>query len=63
MQRKGATVTQADVARVLRAARSAGFTSVRMVVKSDGVVIEASEAERTREEEQPQRDERPEMIL
>lgn len=44
MPRRPATVTQADVARTIRAAVSAGLTVVRLVTRADGVSIETSAA-------------------
>ena len=40
MPRRVATVTQADVARAIRAAMGAGLTVVRVVARPDGVAIE-----------------------
>ena len=44
MSRRAATVTQADVARVIRAAKAAGLTVVRVVARPDGVSVETSDA-------------------
>lgn len=44
MSRRPATVTQADVARAIRAARQAGLTVVRVVARPDGVAIETADA-------------------
>lgn len=41
---RSAIVTQAEVARSIRAARVAGLTVVRVVVRSDGVAIETADA-------------------
>ncbi len=42
MPRRPATVTQADVARAIRAMRDAGLPVVRVVVRADGVVLETT---------------------
>lgn len=44
MPRRPATVTQADVARAIRAAHAAGLKIVRIVARGDGVSIETNEA-------------------
>ena len=38
-----ATVTQADVARAIRAAKKEGLTVTRLVVRPDGIAVETSE--------------------
>lgn len=43
MPRRAASVTQADVARIVRGMRDAGMRNVRTVIRSDGVYIEADE--------------------
>ena len=43
MPRRPAAVTQADIARVLRAVKAAGMAGVRVVVRSDGISIEPNE--------------------
>lgn len=43
MSRRPALVTQADVARAIRAAQNAGLRVVRVVARPDGVSIETSE--------------------
>lgn len=40
MGRRAATVTQADIARAIRAVQAAGLPVMRVVVKADGVVVE-----------------------
>lgn len=45
MPRRAATVTQADVARAIRAAQAAGLTIRRIVARGDGIVIETAERE------------------
>lgn len=40
MPRRAATVTQADIARAIRAVQAAGLPVLRVVVRSDGVVVE-----------------------
>lgn len=44
MPRRAATVTQADIARTIRAMRQAGLTVARIVVRADGVAIETEDA-------------------
>lgn len=44
MPRRGATVTQADVSRAIRATKAAGLTIVRIVARPDGIAIETAEA-------------------
>lgn len=44
MSRRPATVTQADVARAIRAALAAGLTVVRIIARADGVAIETRAA-------------------
>ena len=39
---RGATVTQADISRVIRALRDAGLRVARVVVRPDGVVVETT---------------------
>jgi hypothetical protein len=43
MSRRAATVTQADVARTIRAVMAAHLTIVRVVTRPDGVSIETAE--------------------
>lgn len=40
MPRRAATVTQADIARVIRAVQAAGLPVHRIVVRPDGVAVE-----------------------
>lgn len=40
MPRRGALVTQADIARAIRAVRDAGLPVLRVVVRPDGVAVE-----------------------
>lgn len=42
--RRRAAVTQADIARAIRAAQATGLTIARTVVRSDGVAIETANA-------------------
>ncbi|TXN71722.1 hypothetical protein FV230_07315 [Methylobacterium sp. WL6] len=42
MPRRAAAVTQADIARVIRAVQASGLPVVRVVVRSDGVSVETS---------------------
>ena len=43
MPRRGATVTQADIARTIRAMVAAGLKISRCVTRPDGVAIETTE--------------------
>lgn len=43
MPRRAASVTQADIARVLRAMKDAGLPVQRVVARADGVVIETGD--------------------
>lgn len=45
MSNRPATVTQADVQRVIRACRKEGVAIARVVVRGDGVSIETTEGE------------------
>ena len=45
MSNRRATISQADVARVIRACRREGLAIVRIVVRSDGVSVEATDGE------------------
>lgn len=42
MPRRAAVVTQADIARAIRAARHAGLPVLRIVVRPDGVAVETA---------------------
>lgn len=42
MPRTSAKVTQADIARAIRAMRAAGYQDVRVVFKDDAVIVEAA---------------------
>lgn len=42
MGRRAATVTQADVARMIRAAQAAGLTITRLVARADGIALETT---------------------
>lgn len=42
MPRTPAKVTQADIARAIRAMRAAGYPDVRVVFKDDAVIVEAA---------------------
>jgi hypothetical protein len=44
MSNRRAIVTQAEVARIIRAAQAAGLTVERIVARADGVAIETSAA-------------------
>jgi hypothetical protein len=43
MGRRPAEVSQADIARTIRAMRDAGLTVVRVVVRRDGVAVETTD--------------------
>ena len=43
MPRRGASVTQADIARAARALRSAGVEKVRVVFRPEGISVEADD--------------------
>ncbi|TXM72710.1 hypothetical protein FV218_12640 [Methylobacterium sp. WL69] len=40
MPRRAAVVTQADIARAIRAVQAAGLPVMRVIVRSDGVAVE-----------------------
>jgi hypothetical protein len=40
MPRRSATVTQADIARAIRAVQAAGLPVMRVIVRADGVAVE-----------------------
>lgn len=42
MPRRAASVTQADIARAIRAAQAAGLPVLRIVVRADGVAVETT---------------------
>lgn len=42
MPRRAAAVTQADIARAIRAVQAAGLPVMRIVVRSDGVSVETA---------------------
>lgn len=42
MPRTPARVTQADIARAIRAMRAAGYTDVRVVFRDDAIIVEAA---------------------
>jgi hypothetical protein len=44
MSNRPANVLQADIARVMRAAKQAGLTIVRIVTRPDGVFLETDQA-------------------
>ncbi|WP_043345916.1 hypothetical protein [Methylobacterium sp. B1] len=43
--RRGASVTQADIARAARALRSAGVEKVRIVFRPEGISVEADDGQ------------------
>jgi hypothetical protein len=64
MPHRPATVTQADVARTIRAVKATGEKIVRIVVRPDGVAIETVEtAPPMPAEEQPPAAEPPKQIV
>lgn len=42
MPRRAATVTQADIARAIRAIQAAGLPVMRVIVRADGVAVETA---------------------
>jgi hypothetical protein len=44
MSGRAAVVTQADVARVIRALKATGLTIARVIARPDGVAVETTEA-------------------
>ncbi|MDO9428399.1 MAG: hypothetical protein Q7T93_16405 [Methylobacterium sp.] len=44
MPRRAAVVTQADIARAIRAIQAAGLPVMRVVVRADGVAVETVKA-------------------
>ncbi|KTS10775.1 hypothetical protein SB2_12110 [Methylobacterium radiotolerans] len=42
MPRTPARVTQADIARAIRAVRAAGYADVRVVFRDDAIIVEAA---------------------
>lgn len=46
MPRRPAAITQADVARAIRAVQAAGLPVLRVVVRPDGVAVETTERPR-----------------
>jgi hypothetical protein len=45
MPRRGASITQADIARAARALRAAGIDKVRIVFRPEGISVEADDGE------------------
>lgn len=45
MPRRGASITQADIARAARALRSAGVEKVRIVFRPEGISVEADDGQ------------------
>lgn len=56
MPRRAASITQADIARAIRAMRDAGFPSVRVVVRDGQAVIEPASARREADDPVPEDD-------
>ncbi|WP_082523927.1 hypothetical protein [Methylobacterium sp. Leaf399] len=54
MPRRAALVTQADIARAIRAAQAAGLSVHRVVVRADGVAVETNETLLDRSGRDPQ---------
>jgi hypothetical protein len=54
-----AIVSQADVARVIRAAKKAGLEIARIVVRPDGVAVETRRSDEPNETVEP----KPEVVL
>lgn len=53
MPRRGASVTQADIARIVRGMRAAGVQHVRTVIRDDGIYIEPDIRDQARAHERP----------
>lgn len=53
MPRRAASVTQADIARAIRAMRDAGYADVRVVMRDGRVVVEAADAARPASRSKP----------
>ena len=45
MPRRAASVTQADIARAIRAMKAEGCPAVRVVMRDGGVIVEPAEAD------------------
>ncbi|GJE19537.1 hypothetical protein [Methylobacterium marchantiae] len=56
MGRRAAIVTQADIARAIRAVQAAGLPVMRVVVKADGVVVETVRANELQERDEVEPD-------
>lgn len=65
MPRRPAAITQADVARVIRAVQAVGLPVLRVVVRPDGVAVETVERPRDEAEPLPESlaEERPPVVL
>jgi hypothetical protein len=65
MPRSGSNVTQADIARMIRAVKAAGLPIVRVVMGPDGVAIVTAEADRPADQPNPDDEvaEREPMVL
>lgn len=63
MPRRAALVTQADVARALRACRQAGLAVTRIIVRADGAAIETMAAPPAPAEERPEVEPGTEVVL
>lgn len=63
MSNRPATVTQADVARVIRACRQCGVTIARVVVRADGVSVEAVDEDGNTQAYPVRVEERPIVVL
>ncbi|KQQ13297.1 hypothetical protein ASF53_14085 [Methylobacterium sp. Leaf123] len=65
MPRRPAAITQADVARAIRAVQAAGLPVLRVVVRPDGVAVETTERPRdvTDALYEPLAEDRPPVIL
>lgn len=50
MPRRGASITQADIARIVRGMKAGGIANVRTVIRPDGIYIEADEGQPTERE-------------
>ena len=63
MPRRAATVTQADLARAIRAAKQEGLHPVRIVISAAGATIEISETPDIHSDTEPEADLEPLEVI